>query len=152
MPVQINRDDAWNTVFNSPPVQDQFDGPAPPPPIPEGATLAFHQHGSTLIKLHGNGRQEQPASSGLFICKGPPTAVWNYTFDEFNYVLDGECTFTELGPNGERTVHNLTKGDVIFVSKGTKCEWGSPSQGGGFWVSTLGGSSDFNDSFVGPGN
>ena len=62
--------------------------------------------------------EDRKVSSGLWTCE-PGEFDWNFTWDEFVYVLEGEVTITEEGGKS----YTLGPNDMVRFPLGLKTHW-----------------------------
>ena len=89
------------------------DMPIEPSWIQEGAPVA---RGTVLVQS-----ADKLLSSGLWSCTAGKFR-WEFGWDEFVHVLEGEVTITEEGG----TVHNLGPGDTAHFPIGLVAHWHVP--------------------------
>ena len=113
--------------------------------LPEPSTVAapLQMRAGTLPRhwvVSGNPRIESaayglttggPAYAGVWRAEGPVEFNFEYTSNEWLYVLDGEAELEYMGA----TLH-LRPGDTAFFKAGTKARWKVPRMIAKTWVST----------------
>ncbi len=72
---------------------------------------------------------DAPISFGFFRMEAGNPLEYTYSYDECKIIVEGEMTVEEVG--GETV--NVSPGDVLFFSKGTKTIFSSKSSGLGFY-------------------
>lgn len=70
-----------------------------------------------------------PMSAGFMAWKAADSFAWELTYDEVDYVLEGELHVTIDG-----RVVEAKAGDVVFIPKGSKVTFGTPSSVRVFYV------------------
>ena len=70
-----------------------------------------------------------PMSAGFMAWKAADSFAWELTYDEVDYVLEGELHVTIDG-----RVIEAKAGDVVFIPKGSKIIFGTPSSVRVFYV------------------
>ena len=90
-------------------------GPLPDMPI----DAAFITAGNPVARgAVLNQSADKTQSSGLWTCE-PGEFNWDYAWDEFVYVLEGEATITEEGGKS----HDVVPGDMAHFPLGLKTHW-----------------------------
>ncbi len=61
---------------------------------------------------------DRRVTSGVWSCE-PGSFDWEYTWDEFVYILEGEVTITEVGGDS----YTLSPGDIGHFPLGLRAQW-----------------------------
>lgn len=69
--------------------------------------------------------------SGFFELFRSEPLVYEYTYDETKYVVDGEFVLTDMATG---QVVRAVRGDVLFFPKGTTVKFETPDRGLGFYA------------------
>jgi len=69
--------------------------------------------------------------SGFFELLHSEPLIYEYTYDETKFIVDGEFILTDMATG---QVVRAVKGDVLFFPKGTTIKFETPTRGLGFYA------------------
>lgn len=93
------------------------------------ASLNIEGINAFLEDIDSSNDANAPISFGFFRMEAGNALEYTYSYDECKIIVEGEMTIQEVG--GETV--NVSPGDVLFFSKGTKTIFSSNSSGLGFY-------------------